>query len=66
MTELDTLREHGEYINVVVVRDNIVYSSSGDVVLMAHEYPTNRAEKVPEEWRVPGQKVPQRGPTPPR
>ena len=66
VTELDTLREHTEYINVVVIKDNIVYSSSGDVNILVHEYPNERAEKVPEEWREPGRAPPKRQPTPQR
>ena len=66
VTELDTLREHTEYINVVVIKDNIVYSSSGDVNILVHEYPNERAEKVPEEWREHGRAPPKRQPTPQR
>lgn len=66
VTELDTLREHTEYINVVVIKDNIVYSSSGDVNILVHEYPNERAEKVPEEWREAGRAPPKRQPTPQR
>ena len=29
VTEVDTLREHTDYINAAVIRDNCLYSSSG-------------------------------------
>ena len=54
------LREHTEYVNVVVVRDNIVYSSSGGVNILIHEYPNDIVEKIPEERRTPGTDTPRR------
>ena len=32
-------REHSDYINSIVIRDNYLYSSSGDINVIIHEYP---------------------------
>ncbi|XP_023320503.1 uncharacterized protein LOC111695413 [Eurytemora carolleeae] len=37
--EIDTIREHCEYINSVCVHENTIFSSSGDVNVLIHEYP---------------------------
>ena len=39
VTEIDTIRDHSDYINSIVIRDNYLYSSSGDINVMIHEYP---------------------------
>ena len=39
VTEIDTIRDHSEYINNVVVRNNVIFSSSGDVNVFIHEFP---------------------------
>ena len=39
VTEIDTIRDHCDYINAIVIRNNYVYSSSGDINVMVHEYP---------------------------
>ena len=34
VTEIDTLRDHTDYINAAVIRDNCLYSSSGELSLV--------------------------------
>ena len=70
VTEIDTIRDHSDYINSIVIRDNYLYSSSGDINVMIHEYPNpfSTLEPDPVPIRPPVEAVtPQvlREPTPP-
>ena len=43
VTEIDTIREHCDYINTIIVRNNIMFSSSGDINVIILEYPNPNA-----------------------
>lgn len=43
VTEIDTIREHCDYINGIVIRHNFMYSSSGDINVIIHEFPNPNA-----------------------
>ena len=57
ITEIDTVREHSDYINGVVIRDNIMYSSSGDINVIIHEYPNDNIQSCVEEFKVSTQET---------
>ena len=43
VSEIDTIREHCDYINSIVIRNNFIYSSSGDINVIVQEYPNPHA-----------------------
>ena len=60
VTEIDTIREHCDYINSIVIRNNFLYSSSGDINVIVLEYPNPHASidielpvKIPREATPP-------------
>ena len=57
ITEIDTIREHSDYINGVVIRDNIMFSSSGDINVIIHEYPNDNIQTYVEEFKVSTQET---------
>ena len=62
-------REHSDYINSIVIRDNYLYSSSGDINVIIHEYPNPHSflevEPTPPTLPTPPVILTVREPTPP-
>ena len=65
VTEIDTIREHCDYINAAVIRDNYLYSSSGDINVIIQEFPNPNPVPIEIEPYVPHSPVPISRPTPP-
>ena len=51
------MREHTDYINAILIRQNVIFTSSGDSKVIIHEYPnSNIVEEIPKamtDFEVP-------------
>ena len=66
VTEIDTIREHCDYINAAVIRDNYLYSSSGDINVIVQEFPNPNPVPIDIEPYAPAPtQVPIFQPSPP-
>ena len=66
VTEIDTIREHCDYINAAVIRDNYLISSSGDINVIVQEFPNPNPVPIDIEPYAPAPtQVPIFRPSPP-